>query len=62
MSERKVASLEARAKAVADALVDGGHLPEGALEAVEQIEEGLDWGNGARVGAKAWTDPAWHRL
>ena len=57
MSERKVASLEARAKAVADALVDGGHLPEGALEAVEQIEEGLDWRNGARVVAKAWTDP-----
>ena len=57
MSGRDVASLPVRARALADALVEGGHLPEGAIEAVEQIEARLDWRNGARVVAKAWTDP-----
>lgn len=59
MSGRIVASPAARARAVADALVEGGHLEADAIAAVEQVEEGLDWRNGARVVAKAWTDPAY---
>ena len=39
-----------------DALREAGQLPEGALEAIGAVEEGLDWRNGARVVAKAWTD------
>ena len=59
MSGRPFASPAARARAVADALVDGGHLEADAIADVERIEEGLDWRNGARVVAKAWTDPAY---
>jgi len=57
MSGRRVASPEDRVRAVAEALLEHGHLPAGALEAVEQVEERLDWRHGARVVAKAWTDP-----
>ena len=56
MSRKKVATPEARANAVADALVEAGHLPSGAIESMARIEEGLDWRNGARVVARAWTD------
>ena len=56
-----VAPPAARAKAVADALVEGGHLPEGALAAIEAVEAELDWRNGARVVARAWTDPAYRQ-
>lgn len=57
MSGRDLAPPEARTQAVVEALEAGGHLPEGALESVAQMEEQLDWRNGARVVAKAWTDP-----
>jgi nitrile hydratase len=42
-----------------DALEAKGHLAEGSLDTVEQIEETLDWHNGAKVVARAWTDPAY---
>lgn len=58
MSRFETASPEARAKAVAEALVDAGHLETGALDAAAGLEERLDWRNGARVVARAWTDPA----
>lgn len=57
MSHDGIASPDARAKAVAEALAEAGRLPAGALDAVESMEEGLDWRNGARVVARAWTDP-----
>ncbi|MEM7411386.1 MAG: nitrile hydratase subunit alpha [Myxococcota bacterium] len=60
MSESPIASPKARAEAVVQALREQGQLPEGALETVEAIEERLDWHNGARVVAKAWTDPGYH--
>ena len=59
MSEQETASPEARARAVVEALTESGHLGEEALGAVERVEEGLDWHNGARVVAKAWTDSAY---
>lgn len=57
MSRANVASPAARAAAVAEALTEKGPLPEGALDGIQQIEETLDWHNGARVVARAWTDP-----
>ncbi len=57
MSQDDLASPEARAKAVAAALLENGQLSQASLDTVEQIEERLDWHNGARVVAKAWTDP-----
>lgn len=57
MSGENVASPAARAAAVAEALTERGQLPEGALDGIQQIEETLDWHNGARVVARAWTDP-----
>ena len=57
MSPERVATPAERAAAVADALKESGQLPDGALDAVEQIEEKLDWHNGARVVARAWSDP-----
>jgi len=59
MSAEKTAPPARRAAAVADALVKAGHLEEGALDALAPVEERLDWHNGARVVAKAWTDPAY---
>ena len=59
MSEDDLASPESRANAVAGALVESGVLSQASIDAVEQIEEQLDWRNGARVVAKAWTDPAY---
>ena len=57
MSKDDLASPEARANAVAAALLENGQLAQASLDTVEQIEERLDWHNGARVVAKAWTDP-----
>lgn len=53
----KVASPADRADAVVSALTEAGHLAEGAFEGIEQLEESFDWHNGARVVARAWTDP-----
>jgi hypothetical protein len=36
-----------------------GQIDEDALDAIQRIEETLDWHNGARVVARAWTDPAY---
>ena len=46
-----------RARALHEALHDKGLLPDGALEGIEAVVGELDWRNGARVVAKAWTDP-----
>jgi nitrile hydratase len=59
MSRDGVPSPSKRAGAVIDALEAKGHLAEGLLDTVEQIEETLDWHNGAKVVARAWTDPAY---
>ncbi|MGH0030674.1 MAG: nitrile hydratase subunit alpha [Myxococcota bacterium] len=59
---RTTAPVADRTRAVAEALGEGGHIPDGTLEAVgERLEERLDWRNGARVVAKAWTDPDYRR-
>lgn len=51
-----------RAQAVADALVDGGHLESGAFESLEHMTEQLDWHNGARVVARAWSNPTYREF
>ena len=57
----KLAPPDQRARAVVDALRDRELLGDGALEAIDAVEEGLDWRNGARVVARAWTDADYHR-
>ncbi len=57
MSREEVASPERRAAAVAEALVEQGAVPDASLDSLAAVEERLDWRNGARVVAKAWTDP-----
>jgi nitrile hydratase len=57
MRPEDVATPARRAAAVVDALVDEGHLAEGAVDDMQKVEELLDWHNGARVVARAWTDP-----
>lgn len=59
MSTRDVAPPERRAAAVAEALAEKGALSAEALAGVAEVEEQLDWRNGARVVARAWTDPAY---
>ena len=59
MSSDQPASPAARADAVASALIEGGHLEDGALESLEPMVESLDWHNGSKVIARAWTDPAY---
>jgi nitrile hydratase len=59
MSGRDVAPPARRAAAVAEALAEKGELSAQALEGVAEIEDRLDWRNGARVVARAWTDPAY---
>lgn len=59
MSERdRVATPAERVEALERALADAGRLPDGAIDGlVENAGRELDWHNGARVVAKAWTDP-----
>jgi nitrile hydratase len=57
VSHEKLATPAQRAVAVVEELTEKGKIAEGALDAIEQIEETLDWHNGARVVARAWTDP-----
>ena len=59
MSPEDPAAPARRATAVVEELIDRGHLEPDALEAAAEIEERLDWHNGARVVARAWTDPAY---
>lgn len=50
-----------RAGAVVDVLEEKGQLTRDVLEGIEQIEETLDWHNGAKVVARAWCDPAYRQ-
>ncbi|MFK7914466.1 MAG: nitrile hydratase subunit alpha [Pseudomonadales bacterium] len=47
---------QARAQAVAQALAAQQLVTPDALEDLHRIEQELDWHNGAKVVAKAWTD------
>lgn len=57
---RAFASKAARAHALQDALADRGLVPEGFVENFAKLAA-EDWSprNGARVVARAWTDPAY---
>ena len=59
MSREQVPSPAKRAAAIVDALAEKGHPTDALLDGVEQIEETLDWHNGAKVVARAWADPAY---
>ena len=49
-----------RVRALEEALSAQGLVPERFLEKrAEQAQENFDWHNGARVVARAWTDPAY---
>jgi nitrile hydratase len=61
MSHDEIAPPARRAAAVAAALIDKGHASAGAFETPGPIEESLDWHNGARVVARAWTDPEYKK-
>lgn len=57
MSTRKTATPAAQAAAVKSALLESGHLSDADFDAAHAIEESLNWHNGARVVARAWSDP-----
>lgn len=59
MNPDKVAPVAARARAVRSALIDQGLLTEEVIEGLIHLGE-EEWKpeNGARVVARAWTDPA----
>ncbi|MEE4146598.1 MAG: nitrile hydratase subunit alpha [Halieaceae bacterium] len=57
MSTRKTATPAAQAAAVKSALLEKGHLSDAHFDAAHAIEESLKWHNGARVVARAWSDP-----
>ena len=57
MRRDKVATVAERATAVEEALTAKGHLAENALDGIQEIEEALDWHNGAKVVARAWAHP-----
>jgi len=61
MSHDEIAPPARRAAAVAGALIDKGHASAGDFETPGPIEESLDWHNGARVVARAWTDPEYKK-
>ena len=53
---------EARATALRDALAEKRLVPDGFLEKIsERAEEQLSWKNGAKVVAKAWSDPHYRK-
>ncbi len=58
MSEKPVAAIAARAEAVKAALIEKGLLSAQQIEEFEQLAEAWRPENGARVVARAWTDPA----
>ena len=52
------APIEQRARALKEALEDKGLLPDGFLDTFEaRIDDQFHWRNGARVVARAWSDP-----
>ena len=56
----ELAPIEARVAAIESVLVEKGILDTDALDAiVQQFEESLGPMNGAKVVARAWTDPAY---
>lgn len=57
MSENTNAAPENRTAAVATLLREKGHLPDGTLDDLHALEETLDWHNGAKVVARAWSNP-----
>lgn len=59
MTDKPVASQAARAEALKGALMDKGLIPEEVFENIVHVAE-EEWNpkNGARVVARAWTDPA----
>ena len=58
MSEKPVAAIAARAEAVKAALIEKELLSAQQIEEFEQLAEAWRPENGARVVARAWTDPA----
>ena len=59
-SEPGPAPIAERVRALEEALAAKGLVPERFLEKrAEQAEENFDWHNGARVVARAWSDPTY---
>ncbi len=61
----EAARVEDRALALKAALAEGKRLPEGQIDALLEateggLEEGVNWRNGAKVVARAWSDPDYH--
>jgi nitrile hydratase len=61
MNGKPAAPVARRAQAVVGVLAEKGHLASGALDDIEALEERLDWHNGAKVVARAWTDPDYRK-
>lgn len=59
MSTRKTATPAEQAAAVRSAMLEKGHLTEAVFDTAHAIEESLNWHNGAKVVARAWSDPAY---
>jgi nitrile hydratase len=59
MNTVRTATPAAQAAAVKSAMLEGGHLTETAFDAARAIQESLNWRNGAKVVARAWSDPAY---
>src|SRR5262249_48393405 len=55
------APAEARASALRAALVEKKLVPDGFLEKMAERAEELSWKNGAKVVAKAWSDPQYRK-
>ena len=56
--EKNPAPIAARARAVKEALEEKGLVPDGFIDSTEAaFSEQFHWRNGAKVVAKAWTDP-----
>ena len=60
MTHSDLSAVQVRVRALESALVAGGHVDPAALDAlVETYETQVGPHNGARVVARAWTDPAY---
>ena len=59
MNTGKTASPAAQAAAVKSAMLENGHLSEETYDAAHAVEESLNWHNGAKVVARAWSNPAY---
>ena len=59
MNTSKTATPAAQAAAVKSAMLENGHLSEETYDAAHAVEESLNWHNGAKVVARAWSDPAY---